>query len=145
MTTFEYKDKLRVTVGELTRAQQLQFWKDGHLVKNQTENDGSNGMLATALLEDSVTVLCTTAIEVNNGGKWKSISTPMQVELNGTEYELSYPMTLERYRQLPASLVNQWASRAIELNGDVTQVLFLASLTLTATPNGSKEASENEP
>lgn len=148
MKTFEYQDVLRVTVGQLTRAQQLDFWRDGHLIINsaeseKSENGASNNMLTNLLLEDSVTVLCTTKIEVCKDGKWKPVSKPVKVSLNGEDYEVSHPMTLDRYRQLPMSLTNRWSENAIALNGDVSQVLFLASVSRTRTESGSKQPSEN--
>lgn len=148
MKTVEWRSKVRITVGEVTRAGQLQ------LSRNVNFAAESNIDLMAEIAEE-LTVAATRKIEVFEDGEWVSVKRPITVEHEGEDLVFSFPATASMLRALPVSLTNEWLTAAGAENEYLQNLLFFgrgggASTTNTSAPPSAPEPStapesENSP
>lgn len=149
MRTFEWQGVIRVSVGELTRKQTLQFANEMNdlyttsrieeiqAIENQKELDVVT-LQVTDAINEIPTVLATRKIEVCKDGQWIAVGAkPVPVELDGMPYEVALPITRAWLNDLPASLYKQWIGAVGEENAYLLQSAPLESSTAPSTPTTS--------
>ena len=135
--TFTYNDALRVTVGPMTRAQQLRLIAEP---LDDITADTVPAIVQIEMLTDLLAVYCTRTIEGKDGKQWREVTDGLTVD----DVTIGMPLTIAQYRELPVALTNQWGRAALECNPDLGAVLFLASTALLTT-TGSGATSESAP
>lgn len=141
MPTITWKDKVRVRVGELTRAGQFDLWRAAE--QSGLIDDGETEIVVkwSALGDNLVAVHATRSIDVCDGDEWRRLSVGESCTLQldeGDEIKLHFPMTEAAFDALPKSLANPWIETAIDENGGLHNALFFAS-SLVKPTNGRSE------
>ena len=141
MPAFEWKDTLRVVVGEITRGQQMAIWReiaDGELkdlnVIDQQER-----------IAEIVAAYATKSVSVRNGKGWKPVDSHVVIESDDVAIEFDLPLTNDGLSNMPLSLARDWMTTALEANGGLTAIINFISLPRTNSTQGSAITSESEP
>lgn len=144
MALFTWKEIIRVRTGELTRAAQINIWRDADAL-GLVEKANTDDMLTwTRDGDDLVAAHATRSIEVCVEGVWTLVEGERNVTLpDGDVITLAFPMRAALFGALPKSLANPWIKAAIDENGGLHDALFFASSLVTITPasNGTPPAS----
>lgn len=125
MNSFIWRDKVRVTVRELSRAGQLRAWQ---AIRT---NESDEFAVKLARVQEAIAAEAVTLIEVCDNGAW--IPVTKTLELDG--FTLPYPLTAAAIAELPGSLGNEIVRAAMEANNGIDDFLSLTRL-LGATISG---------
>lgn len=121
MASFVWKDQIKVTVGELSRADQLDLWRE---ITDRNLSD-LEAVLQNERIGELIAVKATRAVEA----------------LQKTEVEFS-PLTVEAFNRLPMSLANEWIKAAMVENGGLAAVLSFPSASVLSMDAGSEPQSD---
>jgi hypothetical protein len=124
MKQFTWRDKVRVTVKELSRTGQLRAWQ--HIDTNASDTFA----VKLARVQEAIAAEAVTAIEVCDNGAWLPVVKAL--ELDG--FTLPYPLSASALAELPGSLGNGIVRTAMEENEGIDDFLSLTRL-LGATIN----------
>ena len=151
MAVFEWNGLVRITVGEISRAGQLDLWvmyseSEWHEKKTLTGVDYTRQLTETDAM---VAAAATRKIEVCKGGKWVTLNPDDKhtvITPDGDSFELSYPVPYATINTCPRSLGDQWIEASVERNGGFNHnMTFFSSLTLTNGKTNSEPKSEEPP
>lgn len=148
MASFEWEGLIRVTIGSLSRADQVDLWRiyqeSGWEERDQTSPfDRASGLMATDAM---VAALATRKIEICKNGKWQLLKDKATIEHDGDLIELSFPPTYEQINQYPRSLGDQWIEVSAERNGGLHNNLsFFSSVLKTNGMKNSESKSDELP
>lgn len=139
MKVIEWKNRVRVGVGEFTRTQMLDFIEEAGRILDD------NPTTLLRVFEDMTTARAVRTFEVRDGDAWVSITdTPtMYDQLDGASVAL--PLTPYMIGDLPASLARVLAEVCAEENDDFVRRLFLAPDAETSETKTSGSSSDDTP
>lgn len=149
MPTITWKDKVRVRVGELTRAGQFDLWREAGeagLIDVSPDADEAVKINWSRTGDNLMAVVATRSIEVYEGDQWRRLETGETYKLlidDDETVEISFPMRIESFNALPKSLANTWIQTAIDLNGGLHDALFFGSSLVTFTTVNSETPPDN--
>ena len=136
MATFTWKDKLTVTVGEMSRTQGIDCARQFDLLaKVYTDYD-------ELMREADALVVINSPTTIRTGDKMLSDGVH-GIKLDDKVVKLVLPLTRDSFYELPMSLSEAWVNAAVSENGWFIDTLKKAfSLT---SPNNSEPKSGSEP
>lgn len=140
MPQFEWKDTLRIVVGEITRKQQMALWAEISAMEAGTAN-----LEQLQRTSEALAALATRAVFVRQGKQWVKAEGGAEADYEGDCIAFNLPVTAQTFGDLPVSLADGWIAKAVEANGGLDAVLNFTSLIPMASLNGSGMASEPEP
>lgn len=138
MVTIE-RDNLRVVLGALNRAQQIDLWQ---VVDDMP--DDLPALVSSELLADHIAIHACRRILIRNGEQWEPVTGASSVQIDDEVYNLNWPFQLELFHQLPVTLTNEWLSVAMRLNEGVSGAYFLASNNQMTGENSSSSTPSSE-
>lgn len=142
MSTFIWRETVKVVTSELTRGAQLGYWRD-FTDLNEANEDGDNIDLLRAA-DEALAVRATRALYVCRDGEWVPVDDAGTFSYDDAEYALSMPPTRDLLRDLPASLANEWVKQAQRDNEVLREYLFFLSPSLTSTTTAVEPPSGSE-
>lgn len=150
MPLITWKDKVRVRVGELTRAGQFDLWRAAEQAGLLDEKNGETEIRWSRAGDDLIGSVATRSIEICDGNGWRPLEAGETYNLPIEDDEtvlISHPMKPAYFDSLPASLANPWLKAALDANGGLHDALFFVSSLVTfTTPNSeTPPVSESSP
>lgn len=146
MAVVVWKQTLKIHIGELTRADQLEVWRvatEQGLLESSENADTVTVLANTAAADELITARATRAVYVCREGQWVKLDTGEtydHAEDGETVFSLAFPIAPDSLRTLPMSLANQWVQAAIDENGDIRNAFLFASSLLTISQNPNEPA-----
>ena len=141
MPLITWKDKVRVRVGELTRAGQFDLWRAAEQNGLINVDNGETTIHWSRECDNLVAAVATRLIEVCEGGAWKPLTSgdtyALQIDDDLTS-TLHFPMRAADFDDLPKSLANPWIQAAIQENGGLHDALFFVSSLVTFTTENNE-------
>lgn len=104
---FIWKGKIKVVVGEFTRAGQFDYFTAvGKLYKEMPEGEYGNAVRQIMIQ------LAPTKVYVCEAGNWRLISDTETIEEGANVFKIAPVMTEDLFQQLPGGLAKQWVMAA---------------------------------
>ncbi len=136
MSVIEWEGEVRVHVGEISRAGQLDLWvmyAGSTWFENDKADSDLDNVRRVMETDSMVAAAATRRIEICKKGKWVTLpdgkSETIQSE-DGDVFTLSSPPTYEQVNACPRRLGDAWVKEAVERNGGLSLNLnFFTSLT----------------
>lgn len=147
MPLITWKDKVRVRVGELTRAGQFDLWRAAQENGLIDEDKSENVIRWSRESDNLVAAVSTRMIEICDGDIWRQLTIGESYALLVDDEEtvtLRFPMQAADFDALPMSLANPWILAAISENGGLHDALFFVSSLVTFTTETSVTLPANE-
>lgn len=134
---FIWNNLLRVTVGEMTRADHFDYSRE---IGTHFEDTAEEFMMIS---DDLLVAFSPTRIEICVDGQWKQVEQTTTLDHDLVPLVLKPRMSVEDVRQLPISLFKDWSNAATQAN-PVIRNLFLSAITSpTPTPTSSASSSDS--
>ena len=108
MASFNWRERVKVHVGEMSRTAAFGVARDFNPVTALFETDAAR----LEELEILVVIAAPARILVDD----KPVSDPITVDFNGELVTLALPLTRESFQALPFSLSRLWAEAAVDAN-----------------------------
>lgn len=148
MASFEWQGLIRITIGSISRADQVDLWR----VYEQSEwserdrSDNVDRMRGIMDTDAMVAAVATRKIEICKNGKWQALKDKATIEHDGDVIELSFPPTYEQINQYPRSLGDQWIELSAERNGGIhSHLRFFSSVNVPNGMTNSEPKSDEQP
>jgi hypothetical protein len=142
MSTFIWKDLVKVTTREMTRAQHIAAARDLMRFARSTPDEYETA----AYLDDLIAAAATVTVFVSDGNDgWALVSKTGTFTYQGIEYTLEMPLTASGLQQLPTSLMHEWAGAAIADNEYFRSTLFFGQGGTNGSMSTSVPPSEAAP
>lgn len=153
MAVIEWEGEVRLTIGYISRADQLDLFA----VFNQSEwldlkppdNKMQEGLYMTRRLMETdamVAAVATKRIEICKGGKWLALKAGKAYTIKDTDIQISFPPTYQMINDCPRQLVDLWVESAVERNGTFNaNMRFFSSPIKTSGKTNSAATSEPPP
>jgi hypothetical protein len=136
---FIWNNLLRVTVGEMTRADHMDYSRD---IGEHFEDSAEDFLMFS---DDLLVAHAPVRIEVCVDGQWKLVTQELTLDLDMMPLVLKTKLGIEDVRHLPISLFQSWSQAATQAN-PVIRNLFLSAITNpTPTPSSSAPSSGSVP
>lgn len=137
MQQFIWNDLVRITVGEMSRADYFDYSREisGHL-------EGSAEEFVQAA-DDLLVMHAPTIIEVCIDGQWKRVEEVTTLGAGLDTVVLKHKMSINDVRKLPIGLFNQWSLAATGANAYIRNLFLAASSSPSSTPSSSASPSGN--
>ena len=150
MAVIEWEGKIRITIGSISRAGQLDLFKlfaDSEWYERQGETTSIEDVQRIMQTDAMVAVIATRKIEVCQNGKWVIVKgKEMKVEHDGETIVLTFPPDYNAINYLPSDLGDMWIAAATEKNGGLNKNLsFFTSVTPTNGKTSNERKSEEQP
>lgn len=152
MAVIEWDNQVRVHVGYISRAGQLDLWvmyAGSAWFENDKADSDLDNVRRVMETDSMVAAAATRRIEICKKGKWVALpdgkSETIQSE-GGDVFTLSFPPTYEQVNACPRRLGDEWVKEAVERNGGLSLNLnFFTSLTLANGKMNSDLKSDEPP
>lgn len=153
MPVVEWNGQVKITVGELTRAGQLDlfvWWHEWSQQRQRTDETldwlyNTEHFIETDAM---VAAAATRKIEVCQAGQWVTLdNAPQTIEtVDGDVFTLTFPPTYAQINTCPRSLGDQWIEAATQKNGGINANLtFFTSWTAMSGKTTSEPESDATP
>ncbi len=137
MAVIEWEGEVRVHVGEISRAGQLDLWvmyAGSAWFENDKADSDLDNVRRVMETDSMVAAAATRRVEICKKGKWVTLahgkSETIQSE-GGDVFTIGFPPTYEQVNACPRRLGDGWVEEAVERNGGLSLNLnFFTSLTL---------------
>jgi hypothetical protein len=149
MAVFEWEGKIRITIGQISRAGQLDLFRlfaDSEWYERKGETTSIEDVRRIMQTDAMVAVIATRKIEVCQNGKWLRVKGNAKVEHDGEFIMLSFPPDYNAINNLPSDLGDMWIAAATEKNGGLNKNLsFFTSVTPTNGKTSNAPKSDEQP
>ena len=138
MATFNWRDRVKVHIGEMSRTAAFGVARDFNPVSALFETDAAR----LEELELLVVVAAPARVLVDD----KPITDTTTIDFDGELVTLALPLTRESFQALPFSLTRLWAEAAVDANpwvvDDLKNAISRNMKTTSAPPSGSGPSQE---
>lgn len=124
---FEWKGIIRIEVGELTRANQFDYFAEVGKLDKQAED---------YILQSNVLLMQYAPVKVAicENGQWRQVAEEETVEVGANVFRIAPRLTQDLYNQLPGGLAKRWFLAADQEQGYLLQ--NATDFFGAAVPNG---------
>lgn len=150
MAVIEWEGKIRITIGQISRAGQLDLFKlfaESEWYERKGDTTSLEDVRRIMQTDAMVAVIATRKIEVCQNGKWLIVKgTGAKIEHDGETISLAFPPDYNAINYLPSDLGDMWIAAATEKNGGLNKNLsFFTSVTPTNGKTNNDPKSEKQP
>jgi hypothetical protein len=152
MPVIEYKGVLKITVGMVNRAAQIDLFTVFQESEWQGEDiqamDNLRFVQRIMATDAMVAAIATRKIEVCKKGKWVALEdgqTHTIILPDGDELDIAYPPTYEQINHVPKDLGDEWVKAAVERNGSFSANMNLFLSVSVGSGMTNSVAASGEP